>query len=259
MCCFFLLASQVCLAQGQLQQLKAELESAVALTQEALAWIPAPHPAPVRAALQYSTADGESSGGPARHASGADSAACSHLDCAIEHVRAGSSVKAHCAVDSATQDAVIPQQRGMQLSPPAVPCGRPDEDGAAPACFAPDSKAPQGRDIGRQRSSVAGNNARIHPRCRYAEREPDFAALAQRFPALRPYVRGAPGGRGKIDFTDSAAARCASAAWPCWSWNGLPSLARDCIKNGRLQGRWYCWGVHAVALGEHACESMALQ
>lgn len=208
MCCFFLLASHVCLAQGQLQQLKVELESAVALTQEALAWSPAPHPAPVRAALQHSTADGKSSGGPARHASGADSAACSHLDCAIERVRAGSSVEASCAVDSASQAAVSPQQHGMQLLPPAVPCGRPDEEGAAWAWFAPNSRAPRGRDIGQQRSSVAGNNARINPRCRYAEREPDFAALAQRFPALRPYVRAVPGGRGKIDFMDSAATRC---------------------------------------------------
>lgn len=197
----------------------------MALTQEALAWSPAPQPAPLRAALQHSTADGKSSGGPARHVSGADFATCSHLDCATERVRAGSSVEAQCAVDSATQAAVSPEQHGMQLSPPAVPCGRPDEEGAAPACFAPNSRVLQGKDTGRQRSSAAGNNARIHPRCRYAEREPDFAALAQRFSALRPYVRGAPGGRGKIDFTDSAAARCANALWPCWSWNGLSSLA----------------------------------
>lgn len=38
--------------------------------------------------------------------------------------------------------------------------------------------------------------------------EPDFAALAQRYPELRPYVRVGRNGRGSIDFTVFEAARC---------------------------------------------------
>lgn len=39
------------------------------------------------------------------------------------------------------------------------------------------------------RRTVAGsNNARIHPRSRYAAEEPDFGALADEFPALQPFL-----------------------------------------------------------------------
>ena len=41
-----------------------------------------------------------------------------------------------------------------------------------------------------------------------AEGEPDFAALAQKYPELRPYVRVGRNRRGSIDFTNFEAARC---------------------------------------------------
>ena len=37
--------------------------------------------------------------------------------------------------------------------------------------------------------------------------EPDFAALARKYPELRAHVRLGASGRGSIDFTDSEAAR----------------------------------------------------
>ncbi len=39
--------------------------------------------------------------------------------------------------------------------------------------------------------------------------EPDFAALARKYPDLRKHVRLSAAGRGSIDFTDFEAARCA--------------------------------------------------
>ena len=104
-----------------------------------------------------------------------------------------------------------PRQHGAEPLPPALPGTRPDaaEAGAKP-CPEPYNTVARRGAATRQQGPAAGNNAKIHPRCRYADAEPDFAALAARFPALRPYVTGAPGGRGRIDFTDSAAAKCAA-------------------------------------------------
>ena len=45
--------------------------------------------------------------------------------------------------------------------------------------------------------------------------EPDFAALAQKYPSLRKHVRLGAAGRGSIDFTDFEAARYAPEPQPC--------------------------------------------
>ncbi|KAK9805663.1 hypothetical protein WJX72_010774 [[Myrmecia] bisecta] len=47
----------------------------------------------------------------------------------------------------------------------------------------------------------------MHPRNRYADAEPDFAALSQQYPSLQPYVAVHANGSGSIDFTDLQASR----------------------------------------------------
>lgn len=57
--------------------------------------------------------------------------------------------------------------------------------------------------------AINSNNAHIHPRSRYAEEEPDFAALAAQHPSLQQHLLpAAPGSaRRSIDFTSPAACR----------------------------------------------------
>lgn len=62
---------------------------------------------------------------------------------------------------------------------------------------------------GGQGGAVPQRNRRVHPQNKYAERAPDFAALAARDAQLRPFVRLLPSGRGSIDFSSYEACRCA--------------------------------------------------
>lgn len=49
----------------------------------------------------------------------------------------------------------------------------------------------------------------MHPRNKYANREPDFAELATRYASLRPYLQAPRSGAGRpwIDWRDAAATR----------------------------------------------------
>ena len=58
----------------------------------------------------------------------------------------------------------------------------------------------------------APNGDRMHPRNAYREKNPDFAALAKRHPALLPHLRSRGKGRHVIDFTSYDATRELNAA-----------------------------------------------
>eukprot|EP00884_Botryococcus_braunii_P012832 jgi/Botrbrau1/2154/Bobra.0093s0055.2 len=62
-------------------------------------------------------------------------------------------------------------------------------------------------DGARPKTQLAQKNRLVHPKNKYADRTPDFAALAAKDDELRPYVKILPGGRGSIDFTDYNACR----------------------------------------------------
>lgn len=47
-----------------------------------------------------------------------------------------------------------------------------------------------------RRAAPGSSNARIHPRSKYAYEEPDFAALAQLYPSLAPFLLRPAGGSG---------------------------------------------------------------
>ena len=52
----------------------------------------------------------------------------------------------------------------------------------------------------------------MHPRNRYADQTPDFAALAQSFPELQQHVKRQQNGKASIDFRDSQACKCLTKA-----------------------------------------------
>ena len=52
----------------------------------------------------------------------------------------------------------------------------------------------------------------MHPKNRYAEQQPDFAALAEQDEQLLPYVSISTNGKGLLDFTDPEACRSISAS-----------------------------------------------
>ena len=192
----------------QLRELQAELQAAAALTQEALGWSSGA-PAAIADAARESSAPRYAAGLEAEIQDSSRAAAA----CQPSGHNGTSPQRAAAATPGPDGS---PRQHGAVLLPPALPGTRPDAcaAGAGP-CPGPSKPFPRRGAATRQRGLAAGNNAKIHPRCRYADAEPDFAALAARFPALRPYVTGEPGGRGRIDFTDSAATRCAALLWCC--------------------------------------------
>lgn len=65
----------------------------------------------------------------------------------------------------------------------------------------------------RATQSIPSNKAipTIHPRNRYADQIPDFAALARGFPELQQYVRN-HNGKASIDFRDAHACKCLTKA-----------------------------------------------
>lgn len=52
----------------------------------------------------------------------------------------------------------------------------------------------------------------IHPRNRYADKTPDFAALAQSFPELQQYIRSHKDGKASIDFRNAQGCKCLTKA-----------------------------------------------
>lgn len=191
------------LCAPQLRELQAELQAAAALTQEALGWY---------SGAPAATAGGtREAGAPCCAGASEASPQDSGRGPVVGQPCGGSCALPRRAAECTRDPGGSPRQHGAVLLPPALPGTRPDaaEAGAKP-CPEPYSTAARRGAAARLQGHAAGNNAKIHPRCRYADAEPDFAALAARFPALRPYVTGAPGGRGRIDFTDSSAAKCAA-------------------------------------------------
>lgn len=205
----------------QLLQLKAELDAGVALSEQALACGSAAR------AVDGSDAGGGSGGSAAgRCADSAVAAGCLAASHAAEP-RAGGAAEPGDGGDRAAARGAAGRKRTR--APPALPGSWPDAEAAG----AGNGPCAAGRERGAAGGGGGGtNNARIHPRSRYAEHEPDFAALAARFPALRPFVAGAPCGRGRIDFTDSAAVRCTVVsshtyrrAWRSYAWRRLAAWA----------------------------------
>lgn len=188
---------------SQLRELQAELQAAAALMQEALGWSSGAPAATADAPDEASTPCCVAGLGAEAKASGRGAAAC--------QPSGRNGTPPQCAAECTMDPGESPRQHGAPLLPQALPGTRLDaaEAGAKPYPEPCNTIARRGVAT-RKQGLAAGNNARIHPRCLYADAEPDFAALAARFPALRPYVTGAPGGRGRIDFSDSAAAKCAT-------------------------------------------------
>lgn len=65
------------------------------------------------------------------------------------------------------------------------------EERLHPAAVAPAAAAPASAP---RRAVPGSSNARIHPRSKYAYEEPDFAALAELYPSLRPFLLRRTGG-----------------------------------------------------------------
>ena len=202
---------------SQLLQLKVELEDGVALSEQALACCSVS-----RAADGTGARAGSSGSAAGQCADGAVAAGCPPPSPTAEPRACGAAEPSESGDRAAAHGA---SGRKRARTPPAVPGSRPDAEAAG----AGSGPCAAGRERGAARGGGGGaNNARIHPRSRYAEREPDFAALAARFPALRPFVAGAPCGRGRIDFTDSAAVRCTVAGSRCCALIGGPGgVARN--------------------------------
>lgn len=91
----------------------------------------------------------------------------------------------------------IASLKGQVAASPPAPCA----DGAAPAIPA----APRAGLKRRAPCALASNRAK-HPANRYAHTEPDFAALAAKYPALREHVT-IRGGRGSVNFKSWHATR----------------------------------------------------
>lgn len=68
-------------------------------------------------------------------------------------------------------------------------------------------KLGEAAEAGSPGGSLTQRNRRVHPQNKYAERAPDFAALAARDAQLRPFVSILPSGRGCIDFSSYEACR----------------------------------------------------
>ena len=168
----------------QLRELQAELQAAAALTQEALGWASGAPAATADAAHEAST-QCRAAGLEAEAQDGSRGAAACRAAC-----RKGASPQraAQCTPDRGE----VPRQHGAPLRSQALPGTRLDaaEAGARPCPKPCNTLARRGAAV-RQQGPAAGNNARIHPRSRYADAEPDFAALAARFPraAAVRYVR----------------------------------------------------------------------
>ncbi|KAL4428378.1 hypothetical protein ABPG75_002467 [Micractinium tetrahymenae] len=94
----------------------------------------------------------------------------------------------------------------------AAAAAGPAEPEAAAAGPAP---RPAAGIASQPRAAAARGNARIHPRSKYAFEEPDFAALAQLYPSLQPFLlhpRGGRPGSGGADGGVTAAAEVELAA-----------------------------------------------
>ena len=79
-----------------------------------------------------------------------------------------------------------------------------EEQQAASPPTAPAVVAPVGADgssLDQSHLLPRTTTGKMHPENIYCSREPDFAALAARFPYLQPHVTLLPNGRGALDFT----------------------------------------------------------
>ncbi|KAG2493072.1 hypothetical protein HYH03_008735 [Edaphochlamys debaryana] len=86
--------------------------------------------------------------------------------------------------------------------------GGQGEPGGGPA--EAEAAAAQQAAFAPPRGGAAGN-ARMHPANRYYRSEPDFAALAEAYDELRPYVTTDAAGRGHLDTTSWEATRALTA------------------------------------------------
>ncbi|KAI7842940.1 hypothetical protein COHA_003449 [Chlorella ohadii] len=93
------------------------------------------------------------------------------------------------------------QQRQGGGGPEQAPAG----PAAAPAAHPPAAAQPR-------RAVPGSSNARIHPRSKYAYEEPDFAALAQLYPSLAPFLLRTGGGGSAAGAAAAAAAGVEAAA-----------------------------------------------
>ncbi|PNW88779.1 hypothetical protein CHLRE_01g044150v5 [Chlamydomonas reinhardtii] len=100
------------------------------------------------------------------------------------------------------------QHGGNNQAPTAAAAAAEAADAAA---MPPPRAAPGGAGAAARPRGGAGGNARMHPANRYYRSEPDFAALAERYEELRPYVTVDPSGRAHLDTTSWAATRALTA------------------------------------------------
>lgn len=85
--------------------------------------------------------------------------------------------------------------------------GGSEPEAAAGPAAAPAAPAAQPPAAAQPRRAVPGSsNARIHPLSKYAYEEPDFAALAQLYPSLGPFLLRPAGGGGGGTHASAAAA-----------------------------------------------------
>eukprot|EP00887_Chlorella_sp_A99_P005035 scaffold4.g5035.t1 len=113
---------------------------------------------------------------------------------------------------------------GLEESGKEEPIGLEAHSAAADLGAGSAAAAPPAQPASQPRTAQPGTgNARIHPASRYALEQPDFAALAARYPALRPHLRW-PGGAGQRAVGAESAGAVAGSSCEQAAGPGRPTI-----------------------------------